>query len=226
MNIIVFGKNAEKIEEIFVKKGFKITKHDPEIVVSFGGDGTFLMSEDKYPEVPKLILKSSRICKLCSGNNNDETIESFLKGRYKIEEIDKIEVIHNDKKLKGTNEIILHNADPRHAIRYDLEIPNENIKKENIIGDGVVIATKRLGATGYYRSITDSVFYTGIGLAFNNSTETFDHMVLDENSEIKIKIERGPANVYADNQKDFFELNDDDVIVIRKSDEKARIIKV
>lgn len=224
MNILVFGENTEEIKTKLKEKGFNLVNHDPDIVISFGGDGTFLKSEFEYPEIPKLILKSSRICKLFSGNSNEEVLELFQKGRYRIEEIDKVEVIFKDKILKSINEIILHNGDPRHAIRYDLEITKDKIKKENVIGDGIVVSTV-LGATGYYRSITNSIFYTGIGLAFNNSTEVFDHMVLNNNSKIQIKIERGPAHVYADNQRDFFELNDGDDIVIQKSEEKARILK-
>ena len=225
MNLLVFGKDTEELKGALKKEGFTLTEKDPDIIMCFGGDGTFLMAEHQYPEIPKLILKSSRICKLFSGENNENAIELFRKGRYRIEEIDKVEVLFGEKILRGTNEIILHNSNPRYAIRYNLSIDKENIKKEHVIGDGVVVATKRLGATGYYRSITDSIFYTGIGLAFNNSTEKFDHMVLEEDSEIKISIERGPAHVYADNQEDSFELNEGDDIVIRKSREKARIIK-
>ena len=117
-----------------------------------------------------------------------------------------------------------HNKDPRHAIRYSLSV-NERTLGEAIIGDGVVIATP-FGSTAYYRSITDSSFELGIGLAFNNSTEQSDHIVLKEDSVIKIKIIRGPAIVYADNQEEEITLEKDTEIVIRKSREKAQIVVV
>lgn len=225
MNILIFGKETSEIENKLKEKGLNIEKHDPEIVVTYGGDGTFLMSENKHPEIPKLILKSSQVCKLCHDVPNESVLDNFLKGRYRIDEINKVEVLYKDKILIATNEIIVHNADPRHAIRYNVSINNGDIYQNNIIGDGIVLATQ-LGATGYYRSITDSVFHTGLGLAFNNSTEPFDHLVLNENSEIKVLITRGPARVYADNQEDFFELQEGDEITIKKSDIKTRIIKV
>jgi NAD+ kinase len=102
-------------------------------------------------------------------------------------------------------------------------VNGKNIGKE-IIGDGVIISTP-FGSTGYYRSITDGIFEVGIGVAFNNSTEQVDHMVLREDSEVEIRIMRGPAVAYADNNEQEISLKAGDKIVIRKSDEVARIIK-
>jgi len=225
MNILIFGKETESIEKILADKNINIVKYEPEIIITNGGDGTFLLSESKYQEVPKLILRSNSICKLCVDCSTEEALEKISKGRYRIEETSKIDVIFNDKILTATNEIVVHNGDPRHAIRYDLEIEKYAIRKENIIGDGIVVSTI-LGSTGYYRSITDSIFYTGIGLAFNNSTETFDHMVLDEDSKIKVKIRRGPVKIFADNQEEIMEINEGDEILIKKSEVKTRLIKV
>ncbi|MEK9183956.1 MAG: hypothetical protein AAB890_02695, partial [Patescibacteria group bacterium] len=86
------------------------------------------------------------------------------------------------------------------------------------------IAATPFGYTGYYRSITDSYFEIGIGLAFNNSTEQSDHVILKDSSIIKMSIVRGPALVYADNQEDFIELNDGDNVLVKKSEEYAQII--
>jgi len=225
MSVIFIENKTESIEKILADKNINIVKYEPEIIITNGGDGTFLLSESKYQEVPKLILRSNSICKLCVDCSTEGALEKISKGRYRIEETSKIDVIFNDKILTATNEIVVHNGDPRHAIRYDLEIEKYAIRKENIIGDGIVVSTI-LGSTGYYRSITDSIFYTGIGLAFNNSTETFDHMVLDEDSKIKVKIRRGPVKIFADNQEEIMEINEGDEILIKKSEVKTRLIKV
>lgn len=217
--------NDKEIDSVLTGKGLTITDHDPEYVISYGGDGTFLSSENKHPEVPKLVLKNSRVCKLCSKEDNDEILNKFIRGRFRIQELIKLEAKFQDKNLKAINDITIHNSDPRHAIRYMVRINGEKIHEQEVIGDGVVIATPKLGATGYYRSITDSFFNVGIGLAFNNSTEAFDHMVLEEDTKIEIEIIRGPAKVYADNQEDFIELNDGDSILIKKSEEKGRILR-
>ena len=64
----------------------------------------------------------------------------------------------------------------------------------------------------------------GIGLAFNNSTEQSDHMVLKDQSVIKIRIIRGPAVIYADNQKEEIQLTVQDEALIRLAKTKAHIV--
>jgi NAD kinase len=224
MKILVFGKESDLITDLVKKSGFEVVREDPDMIVSYGGDGTLMRSEFEFPGVPKLVLKGSRICKLCAGLPNEEILDRVKNGNYKVEEFMKLETVLNDKKLSALNDIVAHNADPRHAIRYYISINGKEIGSE-IIGDGVVIATP-LGSTGYYRSITDSFFEVGIGLAFNNSTEQSDHMVLKDSSVIKIKVARGPAIVYADNQSDAIALGEEEELIVKMSGETAKIVRV
>jgi NAD+ kinase len=136
----------------------------------------------------------------------------------------KLDVHANGRSLTAMNDIIVHNADPRHGIRYHLYVDGKPVGGE-IIGDGIVAATP-LGSTGYYRSITDSFFTVGIGIAFNNSTEQSDHMVSADTSIMKLMVVRGPAVVYADNQPATIELSENDEVVIARSAATARLITV
>ncbi len=203
---------------------FEIVANHPEVVVSYGGDGTLMESEYLYPGVPKLYLKNSRIGKLGHSQSNEAIINHFTQGDYVVLEHIKLEVTAQNETMLGLNDIVVHNKDPRHAIRYTVRLDAEAVSQE-IIGDGVVFATP-LGSTGYYRSITDSYFESGLGLAFNNSTEQSDHVVLAENRIVTIEITRGPAVCYADNQKRFLELEEGDFIKVKKSSQIAKIIKV
>lgn len=222
--VILFGKEQNHIFDLVQKYGFKIVDENPDFIISFGGDGTVMQSEAKYPGIPKIILKNSRVCKLCSPFENSQVLERIKLGQFEIENYWKLECSAKGHKLLAINDITLHNNDPRHAIRYKLSI-NEKLVHHEIIGDGVVIATP-FGSTGYYRSITDSFFELGIGLAFNNSTEPSDHMVLKEDSKIKLTITRGPAIVFADNQDDKILLDVGDTIYISKSTKLSKIVKV
>ena len=224
MKLLLYGHNIDEIKHLAEKAGFKIVTENPEIVASYGGDGTFMKAEAKFPGIPKFALKKSKICKKCHDLPVEETLRKVFGGEYRVEEEIKIESIYKGKRIVGLNEIIVHNSDPRCAIRYEVFVNDKKVHGE-IIGDGVVISTP-YGSTGYYRSITDGIFEVGIGLAFNNSTEQSDHMVLKEDSEIKIKIVRGPAVAYADNDEVEIPLEDGDIIEIKKSKDKARIIKI
>ncbi|MCK9344779.1 MAG: hypothetical protein M0P64_01480 [Candidatus Pacebacteria bacterium] len=219
------GEHHEKIQQFFLDKGFLLNEDKPEFVVSYGGDGTLLRSEALYPSVPKLFIKNTKIGKLAQKRENDEIISGFMAGDYRIKKVKKIEALINGKhKIIGATEVTLHNADPKTAVRYTVKIDHEQIHHE-LIGDGVIVCNS-LGSTGYYRSITDSYFEVGIGLAFNNSTEQSDHIVLRNDRRICITINRGPAILFADNQDETVELHKDDVIEFYESHKDFNIIEI
>ena len=224
MKLLLYGHKTEEIIKTAEKAGFDVVENSPDVLASVGGDGTFMKSEKDFPGVPKFILKKSKTSKKGHDFTVEDTLKKVVEGKYKIEEEIKIESVYKGKKIVGLNEIIVHNLDPRRAIRYEVFVNDKKVHGE-IIGDGVVISTP-YGSTGYYRSITDGVFEVGIGLAFNNSTEQSDHMVLKEDSEIVVKIVRGPAVSYADNDEVEISLNDGDEIEIKKSTNTAKIIKI
>lgn len=223
MKLLIYGDKTKEITELVEKTGFDVVNNNPEIVASYGGDGTFMKAENEFPGVLKFPIKKSKICKLCHNLPTEEILRKVFVGEYIIREEIKIEAIFKDIKIIGLNEIIVHNIDPRRAIRYEIFVNGKKVGNE-IIGDGVVISTPH-GSTGYYRSITDSFFEVGVGVAFNNSTEQSDHMVLKESSEIVVKIIRGKAIAYADNNDEEIILDDGCEIVIRKHINNAKIVK-
>lgn len=228
MKVSVFSRNPENITPTLNTLGFQIVEKDADFIVTLGGDGTIVHAEHAYPGVPKIILKESAICKKCKHGvvqfSNEEILERVKNGTYTIERLWKIEASVGDASLVGLNDITVHNGDPRHAIRYDVFLDGE-LHLSEVIGDGVVVSTP-FGSTGYYRSITDSYFETGLGLAFNNSTEQADHVVLSEDREISIQISRGPASVYADNQEQSVLLETGATVTIKKSTQIANIVRV
>ncbi len=222
MKVTIFGRNARSVEPLVARAGFEIADKNLDFVISYGGDGTHMMAEHAYPGIPKILLKDSLICKKCSPLTNEQVLKKVIDGKYQIENLMKLEVSAHGKTLVAMNDIILHNKDSRHAIRYNIAVNEKSLGKE-VIGDGVIVATP-FGSTAYYRSITDSYFEVGIGVAFNNSTEQSDHVVLKEDSTVTITIARGDAVVYADNQEDEIVVSEKSEISIHKSNEIARIV--
>ena len=227
MKIAIFTvpeTSPDEVAALAEKLGYTIVATDPEMVASYGGDGTLMRAEHAWPGIPKIILRGSAVCKLCSPFENEEVMARVARGTYSIEEFWKLEVTAKKKMLEAINDVTVHNGNPRHAIRYELSVNGRRVGNQ-VIGDGIVVATP-LGSTGYYRSITDSFFEVGMGLAFNNSTEQSDHMVLKEDSTVAIRIVRGPAVVYADNKEEMIELEDGDEATVRKSGGVAKIVRV
>lgn len=222
MKIALYGNpDANQLAHL-KKNGFVLSVRSPKFIFVFGGDGSIMKSEQKFPSVPKVIVKKSKICKKCPSLSLEEIVIYLKKKKYTVRKLIKLEVCKRGKCITGVNDVVVHNANPRHAIRYSVEIDGAGSYKE-AIGDGIVVATP-FGASGYFRSITDSIFYIGIGIAFNNSTESTDHMVVDENARIKVSVTRGPAAIYADNNPKSFLLKEGEEITIRKSKEVFKIV--
>lgn len=219
----VTGKNKKKLEEIknrFLKAGFEYSE-SPELVVVSGGDGSLLIAERKFPGIPKLLIRDSPTCQRCHDINTDGIIELMQDKNYAIKEIKKVKAIFNGRELLGLNDVIIRNKNPNTALRFWVEVNNEKIN--DFIGDGVVIAT-HYGSTGYFSSITKKSFDRGFGVAFNNITNKFGHVVLENNEKVKIKITRGPGILAVDNSNEFIDLHEDDEIEVFESNDKARIV--
>ncbi|MBC7766665.1 NAD(+)/NADH kinase [Arenimonas sp.] len=213
----IVGNNGDEIDSIFQEKGYIRKDTNPDFVISYGGDGTLLKAEHLYPTIPKLFLRNSLIGNLGFKESNEEVLEKFFANELTIKKYFKIEALINNKKIVAVNEFSLKNKNPRYSIRFDVCVNDKKILN-HIVGDGLITATP-IGSSGYYRSITRSTFELGIGLAFNNSHEHFNHMVLMEDSIIKVVILRGPAFCYVDNHEDEIILEEGDELMIRKSDE-------
>ncbi|MGC9058786.1 MAG: hypothetical protein ACP5H3_00035 [Candidatus Aenigmatarchaeota archaeon] len=226
MRVYVFSfLPTKKIKKILLKNGFTVSSFKPDIIVSYGGDGTFLTAERSYPSIPKLIVKKEKKVK------DFEILEAELakylpklkKGLFKIVEFDKVEAIFKNKRLVGINEVQIRNKLPIEALRFNVSI-NEK-KFENVIADGMIVATL-FGSTGYYSSAGGKKFKRGLGLCFNNPHNIkIKSIILNGNEEIKVKILRGMAYLASDNNPMLLNLKEGDEVLIRKSEEKAKIIK-
>jgi NAD+ kinase len=221
----IIGNNHEKTKQTFLDKGYIFDDKNPEFVISYGGDGTLLVSETMYPTIPKLFIKNTKVGKLAQKKENEVIIREFFFNNYRKKQVKKIEAIINGKeRIIGATEVTLHNENPRSGVRYKVRIDNEDMHHE-LIGDGIIVCNT-LGSTGYYKSITDSYFEVGIGLAFNNSTEQADHVVLGNQRHVHITITRGPGMVFGDNQERSITVHVGDTIEFFESEEVFTLIEV
>jgi len=223
MKVCVTGRNSSDIIDVICKnKNFTIVEKDPELVIAHGGDGTLLNAERMFPGIPKLPIRDMKTAVRCEKHFSLlEYIDAFSTNKLEKSELIKIAGIKNEDQLVGLNDIFIHNVDRGGALRYFVYIDGKPYGHE-IIGDGAGIATVH-GSTAYYRSITHSIFKIGIGLAFNNSTEVTNHLVLPEETEIKIKITRGPAVLIADNSPEQINIQEGEEVILKKIEEKAYI---
>ena len=221
MKVAIVSYVKELIEGLFPKYGFELDNKNPEIVIALGGDGTFLFAEQKYPGVPKLLIRHKTGCNECYKHDFSEIFTKLSRGQYDIIEELKIEAIIGKKKLVALNEINVHYVPPR-ALRFTVHVNGVQIGN-NMIGDGVVVSTP-YGSTGYFFSIVRKSFIKGIGVAFNNTVDYVKPLYLDENAIVQVKILRENGVVAADCNDSIISVKPGTEIIIKSSLKKAKIL--
>jgi len=222
MKILLYGKFADDLLPALAEAGGERVERNPDVVVSYGGDGALLGAEREFPGVPKLPMRDRRTAPLCPIHASyAEPLRHLLEGTLVKRTLMKLAGSVHGRTLVGINDIFIHHANPVSAIRYRVLIDDVPYGRE-IVGDGVGVATVH-GSTAYYRSITHSVFRSGIGLAFSNSTEVTNHLVLPETTVIRIPLTRGPAILVADNDPEQIPVAEGDEIVIARIPESVMV---
>jgi NAD+ kinase len=221
MKAAVVGRGTEEIKAI-VEKSFDIIDVNPDFVVCYGGDGTILLAERLFPSVPKLTIKKSEECRKCDYGvkNLKKILDKINKRQYGIKEEMKLDANGRE----ALNEIQVRSKTPVRALRFSIHVGNKRF--ENLIGDGVIIATP-FGSTGYYSSAGGKQFKKGIGICFNNlHNRKQKSIVVPEDSRIEVTVGRESGYFIRDNDDDFVSLGEGDVVVIKKSSHVARFIEV
>ncbi len=213
--VLLYGRNIDDLKSI-LPDSLTLVDANPDYVITYGGDGSLLGAERDWPGVPKIALRDYHNNPKCPQHSEKQVLELALKGELKSQKLIKLEAFtESGESLCAINDIALHNGDPRSAIRYVVSIDGKFFPHQ-IVGDGVVVSTP-FGSSAYYKSITGSVFYTGIGVAFNNSTEPMDHIVLSDEAVIEVTVTRGPAILLADNSPQHFLINEGEKILVKKT---------
>jgi NAD+ kinase len=228
--VAVVGYGTRSLEKQLSKSGFQVVKAGPEFVISYGGDGSALWAEQLYPGIPRLAIKKDGVCKKCKTDAEKDfsgIIGKLKKKKYRIVREHKVEGIVNDDKRKtliGLNEVNVTHSLPINAIRFDVDIDDDCVAR-NMIGDGVMVSTP-YGSTGYFYSIAKRSFTGNLGVAFNNVDRKMRYKLIDSDSQVKVRVCRGPALMVADNNTTMIQLKEGDVVNIRRAKQKAKIIEL
>jgi NAD kinase len=204
------------------RHGFLLSKK-PQFVFTYGGDGTILEAERKFPGIPLIPVQRSRMCSHCAVYNVygfDKTLHALRRGRYKIKEEKKIEAVFRGRIISALNDIQVHMKDSRRALRFSVK--SQKIFYKEVVGDGVVAATP-YASGAYYRALGYRPFRHGCRLGFNNVWPKLPS--LDVGKGVVVRLIREKAWLAADN---FFlkEMRPGDSVRIKQSKKKARFVVI
>ncbi len=233
MNIVLYGHDSETLRPLIEKQaGLRVVTKDPDTVVCFGGDGTLLAAERLWPGVPKVPLRNSRRGVRCIPNPPEEVIAQLAQGRLvphghiKLAcelEFAKTQMPH---RIVALNEVSGHMGRVTSSLRYRVWFDGQaygSAPDHEIIGDGFVVCSP-FGSTAYFNQITRGVFWQGIGVAFKYTNEHTTHVIVPENTVVRVQITRGPAVIAHDSAPEILDVDADDTLTIRRADEKATLL--
>ena len=219
------AKNSQQRKELLKElKKYDITpSKNPNIIISLGGDGTFLVAEKKHPGIPKLLIRDSEVCKKCTNSGLDKVVQRLKKDKFRVVTHHKIQGLVQKKEVLATNDVVIRNKLPTMAARFQLFVNGKSIPP--MIGDGVVISTV-FGSTGYYHSVSQSTFKKGWGVAFNNITKKKKALLLKPKDLLEVRIIRGPVTLSSDNHKKIFTLASGEKATFTLSSQTAKVLDI
>lgn len=232
MKVSLFGGKAEELRPLIdAHRQLEIVEADADVIVCYGGDGTLLASELKWPGVPKVPLRNSRRGIRCIPDPPAVVLAKLAENELRRTEHMKLEchVVHSDieeadSQLMAINEFSVHMGRTNASVRFKIWFDEKSYGDEQeIIGDGFVVCTP-FGSTAYFNQITRGVFWQGIGVAFKYTSDHTNHLVLPEDTVIRARITRGPAILAYDNSQEYVSLTSDDELTLKKSDQKAVLL--
>jgi len=124
---VVSHYDKKQVAKTLKRYGFAFST-DPEIVFTYGGDGTILEAEHRFPGMPIVPIQKSKICSNCSVYSVydvKKVIENIKQGKYRIKEEETVEAVFKGKRIAALNEIQIHIKDPRKALRFSLKTGNK-----------------------------------------------------------------------------------------------------
>jgi NAD+ kinase len=218
MRVLLYGKFSKNVEELVKKLGIQLVQSNPDVIISYGGDGTLLSTERRFPHIPKLPIRNSLAYKKCKDHEDEIVLKRFLENRYKLKEHRKLVTTILYKNFYALNDFVIRNSDTIHSIRFK----TSQTKDKLLIGDGIVVSTP-LGSTAYFKSISNKSFDKGFGIAFNNTTEKITPIILNDNNQVIFKLSRGKALLTFDNSPDIFNIDEESELIFSLSDQTAQI---
>jgi NAD+ kinase len=224
MRVMLFGGEVDEIrDEASRHPGLEMITESPDVIVCYGGDGTLLAAENRWPSIPKVPIKHSLRGNRCIAHAASEVLTRLERGELVRTEYIKLQCVFKPRAasdapqmLTAMNEFSVHLARINSAVRFSLWVDDEPYNGgREILGDGFVVSTP-FGSTAYFNHITRGLFRAGIGIAFKSTSEHTNHMVVGEDVVVRILITRGPAILAYDNSRDYFDIGEGDELTIRK----------
>lgn len=190
-------KIEEKLQSVFIEHGFVMDERSPEIVISLGGDGTFLRAIHKYidnlDKVSFVGIHTGKLGFFCEFTRNEvqEFVDAIINKTPTVVEHRLLEIKFNENIYYGINEVRVEN--PFNTMICNVYIDNTLL--ENFRGNGLNFSTS-IGSSAYNRSLGGPLIIPNNEKIIMGEVASINHnayrslnsfLVLDENNYITLR---------------------------------------
>lgn len=175
----------------------KLQKLHPNLLIAYGGDGTLASKWREAFDAKKAIwpIRNYGMCQ-----KHEDLLKALVEdNKLKLKEVKLNQTLHqlvevswppevSENKSLALNEVQVKSLDITEALRFDVYVNGKKFY-ENVIADGIVFAAPN-GATGYWKSVTRTIFRNGCGLAFISPTVGISNLILNSTDNVKIVLVR------------------------------------
>ena len=230
INVTLFGAQSDALlGDVGNHARLVMVEAKPDVVICYGGDGTLLNAELRWPGIPKVPILNSHRGHRCIPQPADEVIAGLAAGKLITNHYTKISCAVQgsdgaERSLCALNEINVHMNRINSAVRFKLWIDEEPyLDGTEILGDGFLICTP-FGSTAYFSHLTRGQFSHGIGIAFKSTSEHIDHIIVPEEATLRVVITRGPADLAFDSSQEYSRLEEGNELAVKKHADDAIIL--
>ena len=226
----IFAEEGVKLD-LAVEKNDHDFKEQIDLLIVFGGDGTFLGAARKFIalEIPLLGINLGTLGFLTDINieNFESVIHDILGGEFVLEERSLVEAHFANQEVFGLNEALIHSGSYAQLMRYRLLIDDQMIYEQR--SDGLIVATPT-GSTAYALSAGGSIIHPELDLwniiPMMSQSLSSRPLIVSNEKILEIQLIEGPLNhamICVDGQQDI-PVQYDESITIKKKNTSLKII--
>lgn len=222
---------SQELHDYIVPKQIEEFEKVADFVISFGGDGTMLAAARSLINsgLPIMGVNVGRLGFLAefAVDHLEQSLDNLLESNYRVVERAVFETVINGEKIFALNDFVIEKKDSSRMITV------QAYANDNYIGDyradGLII-TSPTGSSAYSLSCGGPIISPNSPVLcltpISPHTLTLRPLVIPDTNEILLKVHspNGHANLVADGQIERT-LNNDDAVVIRKSENSIKLIK-
>ncbi|KZX15007.1 NAD kinase [Methanobrevibacter cuticularis] len=142
-----------KLNLDFTKYAKSISKFDSDIVITLGGDGTILRTQNQLSdnEIPILGINMGTVGFLTEIDTEHafKSLESILQGNYYREKRTQLKISHGSHIFTALNEVVIMTEKPAKMLNFEVRVDGDII--EEFRADGLILSTPS-GSTAYSMS--------------------------------------------------------------------------